>query len=85
MCRFSFPLFAPAMYDKLGVGWGNSLLAFLTLGLKGTSPVLLWYYGEKLRAMSWRGLDEGKDEDAVNYGGTSLVDLGYEPGGWQCR
>ncbi|PSN68210.1 MFS multidrug transporter-like protein [Corynespora cassiicola Philippines] len=57
MCGFSFPLFAPAMYEKLGLGWGNSLLAFLTLGLAIISPVGLWFYGAKIRAMSTRGLD----------------------------
>lgn len=56
MCGFSFPLFAVQMYEKLGLGWGNSLLAFMTLGLALVSPVLLWFYGPKLRAMSTRGL-----------------------------
>jgi hypothetical protein len=40
----------------LGLGWSNSLLAFLTLFLALVSPVLLWFYGSKLRAMSTRGL-----------------------------
>ncbi|OAL55524.1 MFS multidrug transporter-like protein [Pyrenochaeta sp. DS3sAY3a] len=57
MCGFSFPLFAPQMYEVMGLGWGNSLLAFLTLFLALISPVLLWFYGAKLRAMSRRGLD----------------------------
>lgn len=56
MCGFSFPLFAPQMYEVMGLGWGNSLLAFLTLFLALVSPVLLWFYGAKLRAMSTRGL-----------------------------
>jgi hypothetical protein len=56
MCGFSFPLFAPRMYEVLGLGWGNSLLSFLTLVLALVSPVLLWFYGAKLRAMSTRGL-----------------------------
>ncbi|KAF1364120.1 MFS general substrate transporter [Lizonia empirigonia] len=55
MCGFSFPLFAVQMYETLGLGWGNSLLAFLTLGLALVSPVL-WFCGPKLRAMSTRGL-----------------------------
>ncbi|KAH7392897.1 MFS multidrug transporter-like protein [Pyrenochaeta sp. MPI-SDFR-AT-0127] len=57
MCGFSFPLFAPQMYQVMGLGWGNSLLAFLTLFLALVSPVLLWFYGAKLRAMSRRGLE----------------------------
>ncbi|KAH3955381.1 hypothetical protein HBH53_002050 [Parastagonospora nodorum] len=56
MMGFSFPLFAPKMYETMGLGWGNSLLAFLTLFLALISPVLLWFYGPKLRAMSTRGL-----------------------------
>ncbi|KAK8000838.1 MFS multidrug transporter [Apiospora marii] len=56
MCGFSFPLFAPAMYDALGVAWGNSLLAFLTLALAVPSPILLWFYGEKIRGWSTLGL-----------------------------
>lgn len=68
MCGFSFPLFAPAMYEKLGIGWGNSLLAFLTLGLAGASPILMWFYGERLRSMSWRGLDEGRSDREMRCG-----------------
>lgn len=49
---FLLPLFAPAMYDALGYGWGNSLLGFLALGIGLPAPVLLWYYGERLRARS---------------------------------
>ena len=56
MCGFSFPLFAPKMYENLGLGWGNSLLAFLTLGVGIVMPLGLWFYGERLRGMSWRGL-----------------------------
>ncbi|KAF2031576.1 MFS general substrate transporter [Setomelanomma holmii] len=44
MMGFSFLLFAPKMYETMGLGWGNSF------------PVLLWFYGPKLRAMSTRGL-----------------------------
>ena len=57
MCGFSFPLFAPSMYETLGLGWGNSLLAFLTLGLGWLGPVGLWVWGARLRAVSWRGLE----------------------------
>jgi hypothetical protein len=52
MCGFGMPLFAPAMYDKLGLGWGNSMLAFVTLGLAIPSPILLWCYGHELRKWS---------------------------------
>ena len=49
---FAFPLFAPALYQRLGLGWGNSLLGFAALAIGMPAPVLLWLYGEKLRARS---------------------------------
>lgn len=45
-----FPLFAPAMYQALDFGWGNSLLGFKALILGIRAPFMLWFYGEKLRA-----------------------------------
>jgi hypothetical protein len=43
------PLAGLSMYNDLGLGWGNSILAFLSLAL---APVLLVYrfYGAKLRS-----------------------------------
>jgi hypothetical protein len=55
MCGFAFPLWAPALYNALDIGWGNTLLALVTLGLALPSPVLLWFYGHKLRAWSTYG------------------------------
>lgn len=52
MAGFSFPLFAPKLYDTLGLGWGNSLLAFISLALGTVAPVLLWRYGQWLRSKS---------------------------------
>jgi hypothetical protein len=51
---FVFPIFAPVMYEKLGYGWGNSILAF-GLILLGT-PVcwILWVWGARLRALGHR-------------------------------
>ncbi|KAJ5990223.1 MFS general substrate transporter [Penicillium canescens] len=49
---FAFPLFADSLYKSLGLGWGNSLLGFVSLGLGIMAPVLLWFYGEWLRAKS---------------------------------
>jgi hypothetical protein len=40
------------MYDALGLDWGNSLLAFLGIGLGIPAPILLWKYGATLRAKS---------------------------------
>ncbi|KAI0385893.1 putative florfenicol exporter [Hypomontagnella monticulosa] len=48
---FVFPIFAPQLYDRLGHGWGNSLLAFIFVALGVPVPVLLWIWGEKLRAL----------------------------------
>lgn len=42
------PLCALDMYDKLGMGWGNSLLGFLALALVPI-PFFIKRYGEKLR------------------------------------
>lgn len=42
------PLCGLPMYDKLGLGWGNSLLAFVSLAL-WPIPYLFFVYGEKIR------------------------------------
>lgn len=57
MAGFGFPLFAPAMYGALQVGWGNTLLAGVTLVLATLGPALMWFYGARMRAWSTAGLD----------------------------
>lgn len=52
LAGFGFPLFASYMYNTLDYGWGNTLLAFLAIGLGWPAPILLWMYGEKLRKKS---------------------------------
>jgi len=52
LCGFGFPLFAPAMFDALDFGWGNSLLAFVGIVLGGPAPFMLWKFGESLRRKS---------------------------------
>ena len=52
IAAFGFPLFAPYMYDALDYGWGNSLLAFIAIGIGIPSPILLWIYGKRLREKS---------------------------------
>ncbi|KAF2012782.1 major facilitator superfamily transporter [Aaosphaeria arxii CBS 175.79] len=46
---FVFPIFAPQLYDNLGYGRGNSVLAGLAVILGFPAPILLWKYGERLR------------------------------------
>lgn len=52
VCGFGFPLFGPAMYASLGNGWGNTLLALLSLAIGGPFPFFLYKYGAQLRARS---------------------------------
>ncbi|KAH9478455.1 Efflux pump radE [Psilocybe cubensis] len=47
---FAFPLFGQQMFDALGLGGGNSLLAGLAIALGIPFPVWLYYNGEKMRA-----------------------------------
>lgn len=49
---FGFPLFANAMYDALGWGWGNSVLAFATLAVGYSGSLTLWFFGRRLREAS---------------------------------
>ncbi|RSL69002.1 hypothetical protein CEP54_002574 [Fusarium duplospermum] len=52
MAGFSFPLFAPAMYEKLGIAWGNGLLAGTAMFLCLLAPCVLWRWGEWIRKKS---------------------------------
>jgi len=49
---FGFPLFAPYLYQRLGFGWGNSVLALVAVVIGLPAPVLLWVFGPALRARS---------------------------------
>lgn len=49
----AFPLFATAMYTKLGIGWASSLLGFLSVAFIPI-PILLWFYGQRIRLASRR-------------------------------
>jgi hypothetical protein len=42
------PLAGPAMYAQLGLGWGNSLLAFIALAFSPV-PFVFFIYGERIR------------------------------------
>jgi hypothetical protein len=43
------PLGGLEMYNALGLGWGNSLLAFLSLGLVPI-PLAFYVFGERIRS-----------------------------------
>ncbi|KAF8800960.1 MFS general substrate transporter [Phlegmacium glaucopus] len=47
---FAFPLFGQQMFNTLGLGGGNSLLAGLSIVLGIPFPIWLYYKGEELRA-----------------------------------
>lgn len=47
----AFPLFASAMYSKLGVGWASSLLGFLAVAFIPI-PFVLYFYGGAIRGRS---------------------------------
>lgn len=49
LAAFLFPLFVPSMYKAMGYGWGNTAMAFASLILAVPGPIVLWYYGAKLR------------------------------------
>lgn len=42
------PLAGGKMYETLGLGWGNSLLAFIALALSPL-PIVFYKYGERIR------------------------------------
>ncbi|KAJ7643706.1 MFS polyamine transporter [Roridomyces roridus] len=52
LCGFAFPLFAESMYDKLGYGKGNTVLAVVAIAIGCPAPILLWRYGKQVRMKS---------------------------------
>lgn len=50
LTAFLFPLFAPRMYEVLGYGWGSSTLGFAGLAIGLPAPLIIMYYGARLRA-----------------------------------
>lgn len=47
------PLAGPPLYDRLGLGWGNSVLGFIALAFI-PAPLLLMKYGKTLRSIDKR-------------------------------
>ncbi|KAI5777567.1 MFS multidrug transporter [Geopyxis carbonaria] len=52
LAGFGFPLFAPYMYDALGYGGGNSMLAGIAVVFGAPLPWVLWKWGAAMRARS---------------------------------
>ncbi|KAG6835039.1 hypothetical protein H0H93_005353 [Arthromyces matolae] len=52
LAGFGFPLFAPAMYAKLGYGKGCTILACVSIALGCPAPFIFWKYGKQIRANS---------------------------------
>lgn len=46
------PLFAPAIFDSLGYGWGISVFGFLSLAI-APAPLLFYFYGQRIRERFW--------------------------------
>lgn len=46
-----FPLFTLQMYERLGIGWATSLLAFITVALMPI-PWVLFKFGHSIRGRS---------------------------------
>ncbi|CCL98322.1 uncharacterized protein FIBRA_00316 [Fibroporia radiculosa] len=52
LAGFGFPLFAPPMYNALGYGKGNTILAAVALAIGPPSVFMFWKYGDRIRGMS---------------------------------
>lgn len=44
----ALPLAGPSMYSALGLGWGNSVLAFIAIAMLPL-PLVFFMYGERIR------------------------------------
>ncbi|TGO21131.1 hypothetical protein BPAE_0238g00020 [Botrytis paeoniae] len=55
---FILPTFGPQLYDKLGFGWGNSLLGFIWIVSGGPICFVLYYWGKRIRAIGKETEDE---------------------------
>ncbi|EDR04269.1 MFS polyamine transporter [Laccaria bicolor S238N-H82] len=52
LAGFGFPLFATPMYNKLGYGKGDTILACVCIALGCPAPFLFWKYGRRIRMSS---------------------------------
>ena len=61
---FVLPIFAPQMYEAMGYGWGNSLIALIMVGVGVPMAAILWFWGGRLRAVG-RVEKHEDDEEAI--------------------
>ncbi|KAF8477539.1 major facilitator superfamily domain-containing protein [Kalaharituber pfeilii] len=61
---FAFPLFGGQLYDKLGYGWGNSLLGFIAIPLGLIFPIVIFKFGASWREAAERRLDRSEQKAA---------------------
>ncbi|KAG0698144.1 MFS polyamine transporter [Suillus ampliporus] len=52
LAGLGFPLFAPAMYNALGFGKGDTILAIVSIVIGCPAPWIFWHYGERIRNSS---------------------------------
>ncbi|PFH51265.1 hypothetical protein AMATHDRAFT_143000 [Amanita thiersii Skay4041] len=52
LAGFAFPLFAPIMYERLGYGIGDTILACVAIVLGCPAPWIFWKYGKMIRSKS---------------------------------
>jgi len=52
LAGFGFPLFAPKMYETLGFGKGDTILAAGCIAFGCPAPFLFWKYGKRIRMSS---------------------------------
>lgn len=50
------PLFAPALFEDLGYGWGISVFGFLALAI-APAPIIFYFFGARVRERFWIELD----------------------------
>ncbi|KAJ3994602.1 MFS polyamine transporter [Lentinula boryana] len=52
LAGFGFPLFAPAMYNAIGFGKGDTILAAVSIVVGWPAPIIFWKYGKAIRMKS---------------------------------
>ncbi|KAJ4469898.1 MFS polyamine transporter [Lentinula aciculospora] len=52
LAGFGFPLFAPAMYNAIGFGKGDTILAAVSIAVGWPAPIIFWKYGKAIRMRS---------------------------------